>query len=90
MVRRTLLTRCLPATKNGLEIIEIDLQAVVLTGERARIRTWDRLIKSQMLYQLSYAPERSLRGLQPSQAKPGRSISFAHPERPISAIDSAT
>ena len=25
-------------------------------GERDRIRTCDRLIKSQMLYQLSYAP----------------------------------
>src|SRR3954463_8254066 len=27
-------------------------------GGRTRARTWDPLIKSQLLYQLSYAPER--------------------------------
>ncbi len=27
-------------------------------GERARTRTWDPLIKSQLLYHLSYAPHR--------------------------------
>lgn len=26
-------------------------------GGRTRARTWDPLIKSQLLYQLSYAPE---------------------------------
>ena len=29
-------------------------------GGRTRTRTWDPLIKSQLLYQLSYAPEPGL------------------------------
>jgi hypothetical protein len=29
-------------------------------GGRTRARTWDPLIKSQLLYQLSYAPERAM------------------------------
>jgi hypothetical protein len=28
-----------------------------INGGRTRTRTWDPLIKSQLLYQLSYAPE---------------------------------
>jgi hypothetical protein len=31
---------------------------LILLGGRTRARTWDPLIKSQLLYQLSYAPER--------------------------------
>ena len=31
-------------------------------GGRTRTRTWDPLIKSQLLYQLSYAPENFRRG----------------------------
>jgi hypothetical protein len=31
---------------------------VDFVGGRTRTRTWDPLIKSQLLYQLSYAPER--------------------------------
>ena len=31
-----------------------------MIGGRTRTRTWDPLIKSQLLYQLSYAPDRSL------------------------------
>jgi hypothetical protein len=30
---------------------------VDFVGGRTRTRTWDPLIKSQLLYQLSYAPE---------------------------------
>ena len=33
------------------------LKAKGLFGGRTRARTWDPLIKSQLLYQLSYAPE---------------------------------
>ncbi len=36
-------------------------------GGRTRARTWDPLIKSQLLYQLSYAPE-SYAPAMPSQA----------------------
>ena len=37
------------------------------SGGRTRARTWDPLIKSQLLYQLSYAPELPLAG-EPRQA----------------------
>src|ERR1041384_2509080 len=44
-------------------------------GGRTRARTWDPLIKSQLLYQLSYAPGRKsgkpLRGASFSKATPG-------------------
>jgi hypothetical protein len=32
-----------------------------INGGRTRTRTWDPLIKSQLLYQLSYAPENAAR-----------------------------
>src|SRR5437016_9666358 len=32
-------------------------KVIDLLGGRTRTRTWDTLIKSQLLYQLSYAPE---------------------------------
>ena len=31
-------------------------KSLILLGGRTRARTWDPLIKSQLLYQLSYAP----------------------------------
>ena len=37
-----------------------------LIGGRTRTRTWDPLIKSQLLYQLSYAPENAARPKEPS------------------------
>ena len=42
-----------------------------MLGGRTRARTWDPLIKSQLLYQLSYAPERPVKALR------GRSFSKA-------------
>ena len=48
-------------------------------GERDRIRTCDRLIKSQMLYQLSYAPtlERETR-CKPAQGQPPNALSASN------------
>ena len=34
----------------------------MMSGGRTRARTWDPLIKSQLLYQLSYAPGLPLAG----------------------------
>jgi hypothetical protein len=39
-------------------------------GGRTRARTWDPLIKSQLLYQLSYAPEKL--SIRESLCKAGR------------------
>jgi hypothetical protein len=40
--------RCLRGEQSG--------KFVICDGGRTRARTWDPLIKSQLLYQLSYAP----------------------------------
>src|SRR5690242_5274036 len=46
-------------------------------GGRTRARTWDPLIKSQLLYQLSYAP-----GRRPEKPSRGGSFSKATPHCP--------
>jgi hypothetical protein len=59
-----------------------------INGGRRRTRTFDPLIKSQLLYQLSYAPETALRRHQrrrsrksclPPAAKPCRRMLCAEP-----------
>jgi hypothetical protein len=40
----------------------LSCQVIEKIGGRTRTRTWDPLIKSQLLYQLSYAPGLPLRG----------------------------
>ena len=48
-----------------------------MTGGRTRARTWDPLIKSQLLYQLSYAPVLPSAGSPPGGvrlAKVGKSV----------------
>jgi hypothetical protein len=45
-----------PAFRNGDETERIIEQAFDFIGGRRRTRTFDPLIKSQLLYQLSYAP----------------------------------
>ena len=50
----------------------------MINGGRTRARTWDPLIKSQLLYQLSYAP-----GLPSAGTPPGaRRLAKAMPESP--------
>jgi hypothetical protein len=39
-----------------------------MSGGRSRARTYDPLIKSQLLYQLSYAPAPSLGGFRRAEA----------------------
>jgi hypothetical protein len=48
------------------------MQVVDSIGGRTRTRTWDPLIKSQLLYQLSYAPAR-LDGSAPHDGREGPS-----------------
>src|SRR5262249_15046932 len=52
------LTPCLPSPIRGAEIVSLkrDFIQCFQDGGRTRTRTWDPLIKSQLLYQLSYAP----------------------------------
>jgi hypothetical protein len=54
-LRKRLLTRLL--TKTLLERSKKLLSAFILSGERGRNRTYNLLIKSQLLCQLSYAPD---------------------------------
>jgi hypothetical protein len=49
--------RCPSGTPRVVFFLSLDL-----IGGRTRTRTWDPLIKSQLLYQLSYAPEILPRG----------------------------
>jgi hypothetical protein len=59
-------------------------------GGRTRTRTWDPLIKSQLLYQLSYAPENAApKGLGPVakrvptvQGRPEEIVGQSFPARP--------
>ena len=39
-----------------ISLLSVSHQTIEKTGGRTRARTWDPLIKSQLLYQLSYAP----------------------------------
>ena len=53
-------TYMLPITKIGQCTASDELPNIMILlvkfGEPARFRTWDLLIKSQLLYQLSYGP----------------------------------
>src|SRR5260370_38204716 len=53
-----------------------------LGGGRTRARTWDPLIKSQLLYQLSYAP-----GTGPESLRERASFSKATPRCPANRRD---
>ena len=50
---------------------------IYILGGRTRARTWDPLIKSQLLYQLSYAP-----GL-PSAGNPAGAVRLAKASRSV-------
>ena len=53
--------------KTAESVIRLDLRCF-FTSERAGIRTPDNLIKSQVLYRLSYTPETGLVGFEPTNA----------------------
>ena len=70
------MTFCAQATsadKNGSDT-RLNSKFLILYGERGRNRTYNLLIKSQLLCQLSYAPAREIWHLAPLAQAPKNSI----------------
>src|SRR5258708_7137179 len=60
----------------------ISNDAFEMIGGRTRARTWDPLIKSQLLYQLSYAPGLPLTGGPPSGVRLAKAGGGVQPRGP--------
>src|SRR6202790_5327592 len=77
LTRRRVRTRKSPLFAGQMHGSPVEFDTWRLAGGRTRARTWDPLIKSQLLYQLSYAP-----GTGPESLRKRASFSKATPRCP--------